>query len=128
MVKGIGVDTTNISEITRLMQLKDNVFLNQTFTEREIEASKKAQKQMEYLAGRFAAKEAVFKATAHLLSEKKFDFRIVETLNEEDGYPYIVINSKMQNILNRIGVSNILVSITTESDFATAFVIVQDDK
>jgi holo-[acyl-carrier-protein] synthase len=77
------------------------------------------------LATRFAAKEAVFKAIAHFTKDKGFDFRIVETLNEADGYPVVQMNDKLRALVEEACVAAIHISMTTEKDFATAFVVAE---
>lgn len=125
MVKGIGVDTADISQVVRLMKMKDDAFVLRTFTSKEVECSLHTADQAAYLAARFAAKEAVFKAIAHLTKLKSFDFRMVETLNAEDGSPFVYINSRLSELLAEAGIDEILISLTTENNLATAFVIAQ---
>lgn len=126
MIKGIGIDTVDIHEMKRYLQEFDS-FILQTFTPAEIENAKKTSKQEEYFATRFAAKEAVFKSLAHLTSKKSFDFRLVETLNHEDGAPFINITEELSMIMNESGVTQIHISLTHETQYASAFVIVTDD-
>jgi len=129
MIKGIGVDVTSIKEIRKFIE-SDNLrtsFIDQTFTADERKVAAEKPKPEEYYATRFAAKEAVFKAVAHLLPEKNFDMRIVETLNDDDGRPYICINDRLSPILLKAGVDILHISIATEGDFATAFVIAWTD-
>lgn len=125
MIRGIGIDTVTISEMARMMENMSDGALGRMFTGRELTAAHLSSDSAEYLATRFAAKEAVFKAVAHLLEEKHFDLRMVETLNRDDGSPYINIDGLMRGILNRAGVSHLHISITTEGDLATAFVIAE---
>ena len=125
MIKGIGVDMVDISEIARLIDVFGNNYINHTFTKREVAVSREATNPAEYLATRFAAKEAVFKAIAHLTQKKTFDLRVVETLNESDGFPYISINEELQGLLEDAGVVSLFISITTEGDYATAFVVAE---
>ena len=126
MIKGIGIDTVDIYEMKRYLQEFDS-FVSHTFTPSEIENAKKYPNQEEYYATRFAAKEAVFKALAHLTSKKNFDFRLVETLNHEDGAPYIHITDELSNIMQEAGVTQIHVSLTHETQYASAFVIATND-
>jgi phosphopantetheine--protein transferase-like protein len=126
MICGIGIDTTTISEMADLLDGLGEGGFARMFTVGELSASYNAPDCAEYLATRFAAKEAVFKAVAHLLKKRHFDLRVVETLNRDDGSPYVNISSRLRDILNRAGVSNLLISITTEGDFATAFVIAEE--
>lgn len=124
MIKGIGIDMTTISEIKSIMQTK--AFVSRTFTEEEQKNAEKSDCPEEYLATRFAAKEAVYKAIASNVKNKKFDMRIVETLNDKNGKPYINCSKELDLILKECSISNIHISITTEGDFATAFVIAEE--
>jgi phosphopantetheine--protein transferase-like protein len=125
MIRGIGIDTTTISEMAGISESLGEESLVRMFTAGEMAVSCDVPDSAEYLATRFAAKEAVFKAIAHLLEEGHFDLRVVETLNHDDGSPYVNVTNGLRDILNRAGVSNLLISITTEGDFATAFVIAE---
>ena len=98
-------------------------FFQTNFTVKEVSASRLSPNQAEYLSTRFAAKEAFFKAVAHFTKEKGFDFWIVETLNECDGYPIVQVNEKLQTLLDEAGIETLHVSMTTEGDFATAIVV-----
>lgn len=77
----IGIDLVLLSRI----RLSES-FINTVLTEQEREeynrrSSEKRRK--EYLAGRFAAKEAIFKA-----SQEK-DYLKLSVLSDEDGRPYV---------------------------------------
>lgn len=119
---GIGIDLVRISALRELDQRMNGVFVSRTFSERERAEAEESADKWTYLAGRFAAKEAVFKATAHLLPEKTFDFRIVETLRAPDGCPYVVSSDPMKAILGKAGIASLLISISNEEDFAIALV------
>ena len=125
MVRGIGVDTASISEIARLISIEKSgkAFEQRFFTENERESASKRNDPAEYYATRFAAKEAVYKAIASLLVEKTFDLRLVEALNDTNGAPFIHINERFRHILQEACVNVLHISITTEGDFATAFVV-----
>ncbi len=66
-------------------------------------------RKLEYLGSRFAAKEALFKAT-----NISFNFNEVSVLNYENGKPYI-----MCNFLDK---SDIEVSISHEEEYSIAIV------
>lgn len=120
---GIGVDLVTISEIERLDQ-EAPAFTQRTYTEREIaEAASRGKSRASYLAGRFAAKEAVFKAIAHLSPGHTFDLRIVETLAADDGAPQINMTPAFSQICEKAGVESVHVSISNEGDFAIAFAV-----
>lgn len=127
MILGIGIDMVRISEMKRLLEDLGSGALDLIFTERErAECREKALPEENYAAC-FAAKEAVFKAVAHLLPEKSFDMRKSETAHREDGSPYIEINPYMLTIMEKAGICRLHLSITTEEDFAVAFVIAEGE-
>lgn len=125
MIVGIGVDLVNMSELERMVKLPDDAFVTRTFTAQEIEQAEASAHRLAHYAGLFAAKEAVFKAVAHWTEKKAFDFRIVETLSEADGYPLIHVNEELQEILKEAGVENLFVSITHDGEYAVATVVAE---
>ena len=128
MVKGIGIDMVEIPRMKTIMEKNaGGAFLRRTFTDAEREAAATMHDPAEYYATRFAAKEAVFKAVAHLTPSGRFDLRIIETLNYEDGAPYVNITERLKPVLEEAGVTRILISITTEGDCAAAYAIACDE-
>ena len=125
MVKGIGVDTVSVNRIRAVMERHDKTALKRLFTEAELAASENKNDPAEYLAARFAVKEAVYKAVAGLTQKGDFDMRLVSSLNERDGRPYVVITDDLKRVLDEAGVSVLHLSITTEASLATAFVVAE---
>lgn len=125
MIYGIGIDLVDVGQISGLLKRMKSGPIAKMFTENELIHAERAVDKAEYLAGRFAAKEAVFKAIARLTKEKSFDFRLVETLNRGDGSPYINISAPLDSLLEKAGISELLISITIEGGLAAAFVIAQ---
>ena len=117
---GIGCDLASVSEIERLDRDTSGAFVRSTFSARE-RAEADTSDIYAYYAGRFAAKEAVFKAIAPLLGNEKFDFRIVETLRRADGSPYVFVSDELRTVMERAGVEKIMVSISKDGGFALAF-------
>ena len=85
----IGID------IVRIDRFKDTCsdFAKRILSDREsIELDKRnGEQKYEYIAGRFAAKEAYYKATKN----KNVDARKIEVLNDCDGSPHLYVNGKM---------------------------------
>ncbi|MBQ6468960.1 MAG: holo-ACP synthase [Lachnospiraceae bacterium] len=157
MILGIGVDTVDIDRIRRMLgeeprlrKLSDGAaiqksaagtaasenaaapeepaFFRRVFSERERAAAPQGKMRVEYYAARFAVKEAVFKAVAHLLPEKHFDLREVESLHDQDGRPYVAMDGPMEKICSGAGVAKIHISVTTEGHYATAFAVAEDGR
>ena len=123
MIKGIGCDLVYIPRIQKLLDENDTSFFKYTFTAYENNEAENRKDKATYYASRFAAKEALFKAIAHLLPTKSFDFRIVETRNEADGHPYIYINEEIRPVLQQAGITDLQLSLSDENDYALAFVV-----
>lgn len=123
MIIGIGIDTVDVSRIIQLIEKHGTTFLSQVFTSNEIHQSKKKANPAVYLAERYAAKEAVFKAIAHATVQKEFDWRIIETLNDEMGCPYVVKNETLTLLLQEACIDTIHISLTSQTPYVSAFVI-----
>ncbi|MCD7950793.1 MAG: holo-ACP synthase [Erysipelotrichaceae bacterium] len=122
MIRGIGVDMCDVNEVKRLLSLKDNAFLNHTFTQSEINISETKDNQCEYLASRFAGKEATFKALSTLHLNQIIDFRKIEILNHLDGRPYVNLDSLF---INNLSIQNVFISISHESHYVIAMVMIE---
>ena len=115
---------TDIIEIERIKESKENIgekFLKRVFTDKEIEycESKKAQKYQHY-AGRFAAKEAAFKAISKILKDKySVCWKDFEVINDEQGRPYLTLYN-----VDTTKIESIDVSISHCKLYATANVTV----
>lgn len=106
MIKGIGCD------IVDLNRLNDNLASKiLTVNELEIYKNKKSVKQKrEFLGGRFAGKEAFFKAAG--IENGLNTFHNIEILNDSQGKPFL-------------NYPNSFISIAHENDFVIAYVIVE---
>jgi holo-[acyl-carrier protein] synthase len=94
MIHGIGTDIVEIYRIKDAVEKWGERFLKKIFTENEIAYCNKKKDPYPHLAVRFAAKEAVIKASS-LLRDKRLAFHDIEILNEPSGKPFIkILNSK----------------------------------
>lgn len=124
MVRGIGIDSVDIEEMARLVADGQTAFARRAFTEAERAQACARHDAAACLAGKFAVKEATFKALARHTAEG-FDFRCVETLEDEDGCPHVTLDGPLAPVLAEAGVAELLVSITNERGVATAVVLAQ---
>ena len=86
-----GTDIIEIDRIKKSIERSGERFLNMIFTNDEIEycESKKGAKYIHY-AGRFAAKEAIFKAVSSLLDDKyALTWTDAQVINDKMGNPKI---------------------------------------
>lgn len=124
MIRGIGIDSVDIEEMARLTADADGAFARRTFSDAERAEAYARHDAAACLAGKFAVKEAVFKAIAQH-TEAGFDFRCVETLEDKNGCPHVTLTGSLAPVLAEAGVTELLVSITNEKDVATAIVLAQ---
>lgn len=98
-----GVDIIEIDRVKKCIEKMGKKFLNRVFTDKEIEycESKKGQKYQHY-AGRFAAKEAAFKALSKYIKDKySICWKDFEVINDGQGRPKInLLNINTQYIEN----------------------------
>lgn len=120
-ILGVGIDLVSISEIHDLDKRLDGAFVQKTYTNRELEDAKGlADNYYQFLAGRFAVKEAVYKAICGSFTDIDFDFRQVETIKLKNGAPKFNASETLLEILTNIGASDIKISISNQGDYAIA--------
>ncbi|MDR1189373.1 MAG: 4'-phosphopantetheinyl transferase superfamily protein [Bifidobacteriaceae bacterium] len=120
LIKGVGVDLVCVSDVAWLIETLGEPVLARVFSAAELRAAREAPDPAASLAGRFAVKEAVFKAVAHHTPAGAFDLRMVESANEPDGCPRVNINDCLRAVLDRASVADLHISLTTESGHALA--------
>ena len=116
-----GIDIIEIDRIKDSIEDIGEKFIKKVFTDKEIEycESKRMQKYQHY-AGRFAAKEAAFKAVSARLNDKySVCWQDFEVVNDEQGKPQI----NLKNI-NTENIESIDISISHCKLYAIANVVI----
>ena len=125
---------TDIIEVERVKNaiLNTEKFLETVFSKNEIDAISKINSEYKYqrYAGRFAAKEAVYKAMSKILNKNKIDisFYEIEILNDENlnRRPYAnFLNDRIIKIIEKSKIE-IDVSISHINTTAVAMAVVKD--
>lgn len=86
----IGIDLVEHQDIVN----KDERFIKRVLSEEEYtyyQTISSCKRKVEYIASRFACKEAIFKCFTRM---EHFDFRNISILNEKNGAPYVLLNQK----------------------------------
>ena len=88
MIKGIGIDMVELSRIEKIIERKSS-FVNRVLTEQEQFLFQKLpnKRQVEFLAGRFACKEAFSKAWGTGIGT--LGLQDIEILKEDNGAPKV---------------------------------------
>ena len=102
MILKTGIDVIEVERIKENIEKHGKTFLNRVFTEKEIQycEDRNVQKFQSY-AGKFAAKEAIFKAVSAFL-DNKFDieWKDIEVLNDDNGRPFVILSDELCGKLN----------------------------
>ena len=117
MIVGHGIDIEALASIQNAVEKREG-FAQRVLTDKEMErfASLKGRRQIEYLAGRWSAKEAFSKAMGTGIG--KLGFQDLEVLNNERGAPYF---SKSPFS------GKVWLSISHTDQFVTASVILEEN-
>jgi phosphopantetheine--protein transferase-like protein len=104
MIVGTGVDITEVKRLRQAIEKWGDEFLQRIFTPLEIRNAKARTSFYQHLAGRFAAKEAVFKA----LGNKYLNWKDIEILNDEEGKPCCkILNGKSGKVKVQLSISHV---------------------
>lgn len=115
MIVGIGIDIIEIERIEKMIEGQPK-FIERILTEKErqVAHSLKGKRRSEFVAGRFAAKEAYSKAFGTGIG-KEVSFLHIEITNDERGKPVLLANTNY----------TIHLSISHSREFAVAQVILE---
>ena len=110
MIKDIGTDIVSIERLEQTIR-NTPTFIKKVYTSGELEIASTIKDPLNFFATRFAAKEAIFKATG-----AQFEFNQIEILRASDGRP-------LPKIINHEDIK-IKLSLSYDSNYAVAFCIV----
>ena len=121
-----GIDLVDFGKIEELLQNHGERFLKRVFTQAEQDSAEKSRNRVEKLAGRFAAKEAVLKLVGTGW-RGKIAWTDIEVINNELGEPKVNITGEVKAIAEKLGISQISISITHTANFAIASAVALRD-
>ena len=126
MIRGIGIDIIENARIHRIFARFGYLFAKKILSSNELKEFSNAQNKPNFLAKRFASKEAFSKALGTGVA-KGIKFKEINILNEKNGKPYIKLLGKTKQIAyKKIKKKNykISLSISDEKNYAVAFVTI----
>ena len=130
MIYGIGTDICDIRRIAAVLQRRGERFVERVLgpEEQRVFAYRHARAErrgVSYLATRFSAKEAFSKAIG-LGMRMPMTWRDCEILNAANGKPEIRVHGELAQWMQQRRL-RAHVSVTDESDYATTFVVVEQE-
>lgn len=117
-----GVDMVDCARLKEAIDQHGRRFLARVFTEFELGYCLGKKREIEHLAGRFAAKEAVLKVLGTGWRDG-IAWTDIEVRNEPSGQPRIHLSGKCREVADRAGLARILISISHIETHAIASAI-----
>jgi holo-[acyl-carrier protein] synthase len=119
VIIGLGIDLVSVNRISEIYKRYEFRFLSRLLSVAEIEAqSGKIGFSAQFLAGRWAAKEAVAKALGSGI--RGFNMSNIEVFNNELGMPYVNLTAGAEQRASDINASKLILSISHEREMAMA--------
>lgn len=124
MIAGIGTDIVEVYRIREALERTPR-FEERVFTDQEIAYCRsKGVKQYESFAGRYAAKEALFKALGTGW-RGELAWRDIDVLVNDLGAPRISVSGEVLANLTSVGFTQISLSISHTEHYAVAYVVIE---
>ena len=114
-----GIDLVDCPRIEQMIQRHGERFIKRVFTAAEQAYAQKNKNEVEKLAGRFAAKEAVLKLVGTGW-RGKIAWTDIEVINNPAGQPQVTLSGEVEKIAEKLGIKHISISITHTANFAIA--------
>jgi len=114
-----GIDLVDCPRIEQMIQRHGERFVKRVFTAAEQAYAQKNKNEVEKLAGRFAAKEAVLKLIGTGW-RGKIAWTDIEIINNAAGQPQVTLGGEVRKIADKLGIKHVSVSITHTANFAIA--------
>jgi len=116
MILGMGID---LVDLKRIKQWTTEPYVSRVLSESEkiiYQQINDEKTKLAYIGGRFAAKEAIFKAISK--GEGTTNYKDFSILNDESGKPYVISNHFPTN-------QAVHITITHTEDYAIAYCVIE---
>ena len=121
-IVGHGIDLVEIDRVGQLLERHGQRFLQRCFTEGELAYANGRRRQIEHLAGRFAAKEAIFKVLGTGWGQG-VAWTDAQILRRPAGQPYVEMFGRGLAVAQGLGIDQWWISITHTAQHAMASAI-----
>jgi holo-[acyl-carrier protein] synthase len=121
-IYGIGTDIVECLRIRKMIEKHGEQFLRRVYTEREITYCQSRKRAMEHFAGRWAAKEAIFKALGTGWA-KGLAWTDLEIRHDANGKPLVLVGGPVKDFLKARRITTIHLSISHCRTYATAYAL-----
>ncbi|MCB0420290.1 MAG: holo-ACP synthase [Bdellovibrionales bacterium] len=115
----IGVDIIEMDRIEKAIRRHGDRFINYVYSKDEQALAQKKKSPITFWAGRWAAKEAVYKVLSANL-DLGIAWTDIEILSKESGAPYVHLKGKAKDQAQKLGIQTVHVSISHCKSHAVA--------
>ena len=124
MIHGVGTDIVQVSRFEQSLARHGDRFAQRILAESEFQTFCNHAQPAQFLAKRYAAKEAAAKALGTGFRDG-LSLRHIIVANEENGRPVLQFVDAAQNLIEQFNIGSSYVSISDEKDYAVAFVVLE---
>ena len=121
-----GIDLVDCPRIEQMIERHGERFVRRVFTAAEQAYAEANKNDVEKLAGRFAAKEAILKLVGTGW-RGKIAWTDIEITNNAAGQPEVALSGEVKRIADELGIGHISISITHTANFAIASAVALAD-
>ncbi|MBN2590224.1 MAG: holo-ACP synthase [Sedimentisphaerales bacterium] len=122
MIIAHGIDLVDFPRIEEMINRHKDRFIDRIFTKAEQAYADSKRNSVEKYAGRFAAKEAILKLIGTGW-RGKIAWTDIEVVNTSSGQPQVNLDGEVKKIAEKLGITQISISITHTANFAIASAI-----
>ena len=123
MILGVGTDLFQVSRIERSIERHGERFVKRILSNEELNGFLVSKRQANYLAKRFAVKEAVSKALGTGMAQG-VSWHDIEVCYSELGAPEVRLCGGAAKRLDLMNGSSVHISISDEADMVVAFAVI----
>lgn len=126
MIYGVGTDVVEVSRIAKALERFGDNFAKKILNHEELLVFKKNKMKENFLAKRFAAKEAFAKALGTGF-RGDVNVKSISVINNDLGRPDIKVDKNVARLLKEKKIKSCHLSISDEKNIAAAFVVLEKE-
>jgi holo-[acyl-carrier protein] synthase len=124
MILGIGTDITEVARIKASLERFGDSFVQRILRPSEIAYCRTFQHPAQYVAARFAAKEAISKAFGTGIGAQ-LGWHDMEICRKETGEPFVILHDGGEQLFATRNAKQLLISLSHTHNYATAVAILE---
>ena len=118
----VGIDLVRVADVRDALDAHGAHYLARVYTDNEVDDCRgTAGPDPRRLAARFAAKEAAAKAL-RVHPDEALPWTAIEVVRDADGFPALVLHGAAAELAGARGITDLVVSLSHEDEYAAAVV------